>query len=99
MFENMEKVMMAGLGAISMTKEKAEKMFDEYVKRGEAARESKEGFVSELMEYAEKNRRQLEEIIGRQLKKSMETMDIPTKSDLDRLEKKVDRLLKQQEGK
>ncbi len=99
MLQSMEKMMMAGLGAISMTKEKAEKMFDEYVKRGEAARESKEGFVSELMEYAEKNRRQVEEILGRQLKKTLDSMDVPTKSDLDRVEKKVDRLLKQQGAK
>jgi len=36
MFESIDKIFMAGLGAMSMTREKAEQIFDEYVKRGQA---------------------------------------------------------------
>ena len=35
MFETLDKMMLAGLGALSMTRERAEKLFDEYVKKGE----------------------------------------------------------------
>ena len=36
MFETLDKIMLAGLGAMSMTKEKAESIFDEYVEKGKA---------------------------------------------------------------
>ena len=94
MFQNVEKMMMAGLGALSMTREKAENMFDEYVNRGEAARENKEGFVSEMLDYAEKNRQEFESLLGRQLNRTLSNMDLPTKEDLERVEKKIDQLSK-----
>jgi len=92
MFQNIEKMMMAGVGALSMTREKAEKMFEEYVNRGEAAKENKEGFVSDMLDYAEKNRKEFESLIGRQLKQTLSNMDLPTKEDLARVEKKIDQL-------
>ena len=90
----MEKMMSAGLGALSMTREKAEKVFDEYVKRGEASRENKEGFIAEMMDYAEKNRQEVESMIGRQINKTMTNLELPTKDDLARLEKKIDQMQK-----
>jgi polyhydroxyalkanoate synthesis regulator phasin len=48
MFETLDKLMLAGLGALTMTRERAEKMFDEYVSKGEAARGGRAGFVSEV---------------------------------------------------
>jgi hypothetical protein len=34
MFETLDKLMLAGLGALTMTRERAEKLFDEYVSQG-----------------------------------------------------------------
>ncbi len=93
MFETMEKMMMAGLGAICMTREKAEKLFDEYAARGQELKKNKEGFVAEMLEFAEKNRNELESMIGRQLKKTMANLELPSKADLERLEKKLDKAL------
>lgn len=50
MFETLDKLMMAGMGAMSMTKEKAEKIFDEAVKKGMAEKEHKQGFVKEMLD-------------------------------------------------
>ena len=36
MFETIDKLFLAGLGTLSMTRERAEKIFDEYVNRGKA---------------------------------------------------------------
>ena len=38
MFETLDKILLASLGAVSMTREKAEKIFDEYVARGQDER-------------------------------------------------------------
>lgn len=93
MFETLDKMMLAGLGAISMTRERAENIFDEYVSRGRAEKESRTGFVKAMMDAADKNRQELEKLVGEQVKKAMENLNLPTREDLERIEQKIDKLL------
>ena len=92
MFETLDKMMLAGLGAISMTREKAEQIFDDYVSRGKLEKDSRTGFVKAMMDAADKNRAELEKLIGRQVKETMENLNLPTREDIQRLEKKIDEL-------
>lgn len=93
MFETLDKIFLAGLGAMSMTKEKAEKIFDEYVEKGKAKREEKSGFVKELMDMAQKSRADLEKMVSDQIHKALEQSPLATKDDIRRLEAKLDQLL------
>jgi poly(hydroxyalkanoate) granule-associated protein len=94
MFETLDKMFLAGLGAISMTQDRAEKIFDEFVSRGKAEKDSKAGFIKTLMDAADKNRAELEKVIAKQMKETMERLDLPTREDIKRLEKKIDKLAK-----
>ena len=94
MFESLEKLMLAGLGAATMTKERAEKLFDEYARRGEAQRKSRSGFVKELMDAADKSRRDLEKMVAQRVDQAVERANLATKADLQRLEQKLAALLK-----
>jgi len=96
MFETLDKVMLAGLGLLSMTRERAEKIFDEYAARGQAERGSRSGFVKELMEHAEKARKDLEKMISDQVAKAVGALNLATKDDVAKVEKKLDKLLKQE---
>ena len=98
MFETLDKIMLAGLGAVSMTQEKAEKLFDEYAKKGEDVKASRTGFVKDVMESAQKTRSELEKIVSEQVKKTLDTMHLASKDDIERIEAKLDALLAQ-EGK
>jgi polyhydroxyalkanoate synthesis regulator phasin len=93
MFETLDKLFLAGLGAMSMTREKAEKIFDDYVKKGQAQRENKSGFVKDLLETAEKSRTDMEKLISEQVKKVVATTPIATKDDIQRIEQKLDQIL------
>lgn len=93
MFETLDKLFLAGLGAMSMTKEKAEKIFDEYAKKGAAQRENKSGFVKDLLETADKTRADMEKLISDQVKKTIAATPIATKDDLKRIEQKLDQIL------
>ena len=93
MFETLDKMMLAGLGAISMTRERAEKIFDEYVSRGKLEKESRTGFIKEIMDTADRNRQELEKLIAGQVRDTMEHLNMPTKDDIQRLEQKIDELL------
>jgi polyhydroxyalkanoate synthesis regulator phasin len=93
MFETLDKMMLAGLGAISMTRERADKIFDDYVSRGKVEKENRTGFTKALMDAAEKNRSELEKLVAKQVRETLENLNLPTREDLQRLEQKVDELL------
>ena len=93
MFETLDKMMLAGLGALTMTRERAEKMFDEYVSRGQAAKEARTGFVKEVMDGAEKTRLELQRLVSDQVRQTVNNLHVATKDDIERIEQKVDQLL------
>ena len=94
MFETIDKIMLAGLGALSMTRQRAEQLFDEYLERGKAARAGRSGFVKEVMDTAENTRSELAKLVGEQLDKAVKKVNFATKDDIKRLETKIDKLLK-----
>lgn len=93
MFETIDKLVLAGLGALSMTRERAEKIFDEYVRRGQAEKASRSGFVKELLQSAEKTRKDLEEIISERVREAVSKMALASREDIERVENKLDQLL------
>lgn len=97
MFESLNKLMLAGLGALSMTRERAEKIFDEYVAKGQEEKERRTGFVKEMMDSAEKTRENLEKIVGEQVQQAVSRLHLATHEDLQRVEAKLDQLLNQEQ--
>jgi polyhydroxyalkanoate synthesis regulator phasin len=95
MFETLDKMLMASLGAISMTRERAEKMFDEYVSRGQAEKENRTGFVKEVMDSADWTRSELEKMISEQVQETVTSLHLASQEDIERIEQKLDALLKQ----
>lgn len=93
MFETLDKLMLAGLGAISMTRDRADKIFDEYVSKGKLEKENRTGFTKALMDAADKNRAELEKLVSKQVRETLETLNLPTREDIQRIEQKVDELL------
>ena len=93
MFEALDKITLAGVGAMSMTKEKAESIFDEYVEKGKAQKEHRAGFVKDVMDQAEKAKTDLEKVISEQVEKAMGKQPLATKDDIKRIEAKLDELL------
>ncbi|HUT00922.1 MAG TPA: phasin family protein [Phycisphaerae bacterium] len=93
MFETLDKMVLAGLGVLSMTRERAEKIFDAYVARGEAERDNRTGFVKELMDHAEQARKDLEKLVAAQVDAAVRKLSLATKEDIRRIEGKLDELL------
>jgi polyhydroxyalkanoate synthesis regulator phasin len=93
MFETLDKMMLAGLGALTMTRERAEKIFDDYVSRGQAVREARGGFVKEVMDSAERTRQELQRLVSDQVRQTVSNMHVATSDDIQRIELKIDQLL------
>ncbi len=89
MFETLDKILLASLGAVTMTRERAEKIFDEYVARGQAERGNKSGFVKELMDHADKARKDMEKMVADQVHAAVAKLDLATKKGIERIEQRI----------
>lgn len=89
MFETLDRLMLASLGALSMTRERAEKMFDEYVSRGQAERDTRSGFVKEVMDSAERTRLELQRLVADQVRQTMKSLQVTTQEDIQRIEREM----------
>ena len=94
MFETLDKLMLASLGALSITQEKAEKIFDEYVSRGKEEKANRSSFVKDLVDSAEKTRSEFKKLVNEQAHEAVKRLNLATHDDIHHLEKKIDQLLK-----
>ncbi len=89
-----ERLFLAGLGVFTLTKEKAEKIVGDLVKKGEVAEKDQPEFVKKLLERGKASRAEIEKIVEKTVTNVLSRLNVPTKSDIDALIKKIDGLAK-----
>lgn len=89
-----ERILLAGLGVVALTKEKAEEIVEELIKRGEISKKDQPNFVKRLLEGGKDTRIEIEKIVEKSVTNVLDKLNIPTKSDIDALMKKVEKLTK-----
>jgi polyhydroxyalkanoate synthesis regulator phasin len=94
MLESLDKMLLAGMGAMTMTRKRAQKIFDDLVRQGQAARGGRDSFVKEIVDKAQKARKDLEATVARQVRQVMGKVDLASRGDVERLEKKLDAILR-----
>lgn len=95
MSDTINKAFLAGLGAISLGRDKVESFIDDLVKRGELSQEEKRGMLSKLLESVEKRQAELGELIRKEIRRILKSLDLPTREEIDKLKKEIDSLRKQ----
>ncbi len=83
--EVIKKAMLAGLGA----QEKAKEFVDELVKAGELSKSDGASLVKEWVSKAEEGRKDLDVKIKDAMAAALEKLNIPTRDDIDKMEKKL----------
>ncbi len=84
----LEKGLLAGIGLLSMTREKAQEILDELGQEGEAQKSEVKKWVDELASRGEEERDALRKIIRDELKKALDEMGVATKEDIQKLMEK-----------
>ncbi len=92
MFKLGRKMFLGGLGLASLTKERANEIAQELIKKGELSQSESKEFVIDIMDKAEKEKDRLIEKIKPEIDKSLEKMNFASKKCVDNLEKKIDEL-------
>ncbi len=90
-----ETGLLMSLGALSLTREKAEAFVEEIVGRGEARREEAHELVDRLMRRGEEERKALRKLIRDETKGVLKELDLARRSDVASLSRKLDALTKE----
>ena len=94
MIELIEKTVLAGVGALSLSQKKAEELLEELKKQLNLSEEEGREFFEKLQKSAEEGRNKVEELAREEVRKSCERLGVVTKDDYDKLSRKVARLEK-----
>ncbi|MFH1007668.1 MAG: phasin family protein [Candidatus Latescibacterota bacterium] len=87
-----QKALFAGLGALALTKDKAEELVDDLIKRGEVASEERSRIVHDLLGKAEETKKEWTEKVEHMVQDTVGKLGIPTKSQWDALTQRIDAL-------
>lgn len=87
-----KKALLAGLGLFDLTKEKAEKIVGDLVKRGELAKGDEATAVKELLKGHDQRMKKLKEKIDERVEKFAKKIKGVEKKDLEELSKRIDQL-------
>ncbi|MGC7846874.1 phasin family protein [Desulforudis sp. 1088] len=99
MMEMMRKLMMISIGAVSLTKEKAEQLVKELSEKGQISTSEAKAFVKELLEKGEKERQQIQKTIASEFGKLREEWGLVTKKDLAEVNARLARIEERLFGK
>ena len=94
MSDLIKNTVLAGLGILSLTHEKAEKLAKDLIKKGELSETEEAKFVKDLMKRAEKYGIETEKKIEKTVEKTLKKLNIPSHKDLDEIKDKLDKLSK-----
>jgi polyhydroxyalkanoate synthesis regulator phasin len=91
MLEYLRKIGLLGIGIAALTKEKAEDIVNEFVEKGELSSEEGKELVKDLLKKSEEQRKDLAKKIDSEVKKALKGL-IVSKSDIERLERRIEKL-------
>ncbi|MDW8106001.1 MAG: hypothetical protein RMK45_00820 [Armatimonadota bacterium] len=93
----LEQGVLMGLGALSLTRETAQNLVEEMVKRGQAQREEASEMIEQLVKRGEKERNALRRLIREEVQEVLKELQLPTHADMKALERKLDTILQRLE--
>ncbi len=93
-----ERSFLAGVGLLSMTRERAQKVVDELAQRGEIEKEDVKDSVEHLVQRGEEERQGLRSLIRDEVKSALADIDLATKQDLRDMADNINADKKQKES-
>lgn len=94
MIDLLKKTLTTGLGLAFMTKEKIEDLSKAFVEKGKLSEKDAKGLIDEFSKKSKEARAKVEGEIEKMVSATVKKMNLVTREDLRKLEKKVDRLAK-----
>ena len=92
MFELMEKALLTGLGAVSLSQKMAEDILKEVKEKYKISEEEGKAFVEKMQGMAKEGRERVTEMAEAEVKKAVERLGMVPRDEFDRLVARVEEL-------
>ena len=92
MVDALRKLLLAGLGALDLTEEKAKGVFNDLVARGEISENDAKELVSSWTKRAAEHRGRLQEDVEQAVHRALSAIGIARQTEIDSLKAKIDEL-------
>ncbi len=83
------RVLMAGVGAVALAQEEVEEFVKKLVDRGEIAEKDGRKLVDDILEKRKSRAQKAEDALETRIEGLLDRMNVPSKSDIDELSKKI----------
>jgi len=94
-----EKFILTGLGAVSLTKEKVDKIVKDLIKEGEISKGDGARLVREMLNKIESNKKSFEKQVQKSVKDIVKKINVPTRKEITDLKKQIEKLSKKLDKK
>lgn len=98
MIELIEKALLAGVGALSLTQKKAEELTEELKEKFDLSEEKGRELLKKLEDLSRENQERLEQLAREEIASTCSRLGLVTREDFDKLQKKVVALEKKLKG-
>jgi len=99
MIDVVKKTLLTGIGLAALTKEKIEEQARKIADELKLSEQEGKKLAEDLLERSEQSRKNLQKQVEDLVKKTLESLQLPTRSDIERLEARLKKLEKQQSSK
>lgn len=89
MLDFFRKAALAGIGAVTLTEERARKIVEELVEQGRVSRDEGENLIKDMLAKAETSRTEWEGRIHEMVQETFRKMDLVPRGDLQMLEEQL----------
>jgi len=93
------KVINLGFGALIVTKENVEELIDEMVKKGEIKKDEAKAQANELFKKVLSSKQEITSTIEKIVENVLHKLDIPTRKELQEMQKKLEEIIKRLESR
>jgi len=95
MIELLEKTLLAGMGALTLTQQKVEELVGEFKSHLNLSEEKGRELLDKLQKTAKENQKKLEDMAQEEVRKACDRAGVATHDDLKALQKKITKLEKE----
>lgn len=92
MMEIARKAFLMGVGALSMTKEKAEQLVNEMVQKGELSQKEAQDFISKIVDRGREEQKQIKDWFREEIKRMLAEAPVVSRTEYEKLEARLARL-------
>jgi len=99
MSELFKKALLTGIGLAALTKDKVEQQAKKIADELKLSEQEGKKLAQDLLKQSEESRKNLRNQVEELVKKTLQSLHLPSRDDLERIEKRLKKLEKQQSDK